>query len=316
MNLIIVDADCKFSCTEEQIRSCFPSADLTVWYLDDLELMENEYDLCTVTGSDEPYAKVLLLTRLSHGIMGYHRKLVEKNSDIHCWVVTMPDCMTSAEKKQMETEINGIFYKKNTRYVVLSDDMTTWERTSAVLQEKIPEKPQCAIFFNEETSVTRNIMEALKIEKPDWEVLCNPENRDWVEKYADKILLFPGKQECFESLSGLNHTGRIYVWTEAKTGAFYLQEKAERIQEVMEWLKSCNLSLIQAEEQVLYGLSELERFQAEIKAGKNSYMALKNNENFVMWDEYGLPLCDSQYDEENIKDFLDRQSVLKKLIES
>ena len=48
-----------------------------------------------------------------------------------------------------------------------------------------------------------------------------------------------------------------------------------------------------------------EEFARKLQEGRSSWLSLKEDPEFVMWDAYGLPVLASEYTEENISKFLE-----------
>lgn len=313
MNLVIVDADSKNSYASEDIFSLLGISDVTIWNLDDQKLANENYLLEAATGIPGGFSRVVLLTKASHGIMNYHKKMIRSNPSIKYWIVTLPDTTYVAEKKQILSEISEMFQRQNIRYAVLFDDQNTLKDTALMLKEAVPEKPQCVLFFSTETPTVSFIIQTLKISYQDWDVLLNPDNMDWVEKYADKILLFADDLINFKSLAKINNQDRIFTWVEAELGSIS-QEKEKIVKNTSRLMDECGFSLTREDTHILCGFSQYELFCAEIEAEAYSYTALRNNDAFVMWDEYGLPLLNKQYEDTNMKQFLAEHCVLADFI--
>lgn len=313
MNLIIVDADCKNSYASEDISSQLVISDFMVWYLDDQKLADEAYLLEAVTGVSGGFSRVVLFTKASHGILKYHKKMIQSNPSVKYWIVTFPNTTFAAEQKQMISDVNEVFRQQNMRYAVLFDDPKTLKETALMLQESVPEKPQCALFFDTETPAVSHIVQALKTKCQDWDVLLNPDNTGWVEKYADRILLFADDLEKFKSLAKLNNADRIFVWVEAELGTVS-QQKEEIVKSTAQLMGAQGFSLTEEDTHILCGFSQYELFRAEIESGAYSYTALRNNNAFVMWDEYGLPSLNKQYEDTNLKQFLAEHCLLESFI--
>lgn len=313
MNLVIVDADCKNSYAPEDISSQLGISDLTVWYLDDQKLADEEYLLEAVTGVSGGFSRVVLFTKASHGILKYHKKMIQSNPSVKYWILTFPNTIFAAEQKQIISDVNAVFRQRNMRYAALFDDPKTLKETALMLRESVPEKPQCALFFDTETSAVRHIVQALKTKCPDWDVLLNPDNTCWVEKYADRILLFADDLEKFKSMAKINNADRIFVWVEAELGTVS-QQKEEIVKSTAQLMGAQCFSLTEEDTHILCGFSQYELFCAEIESGAYSYTALRNNNAFVMWDEYGLPSLNKQYEDTNLKQFLAQHCLLGSFI--
>lgn len=314
MNLFILDADSKNSYTSKDISSLLGTADLTVWQLNDQELADNDYHLDAVTGVQGSFSRVVLLTQASYGIMNYHRKMIRSNPMVKYWIITITAPMSATEQQQILLEVSEIFQQQNLRYAVLFDDPQTLKGTASMIAETVPEKPQCVLFYTRETQTAAQIIQSLHTAYPDWDVLCNPGDTDWVEKYADRILLFAEDLERFAFLAKINNPDRIYTWVEAEPGTVS-QQKEKIVHDTSCLMADCGFSLTQKERHILCGFSQYELFRAEIAAGAYSCTALKTNDAFVMWDEYGLPLLNRQYEENTLKHFLDEHCVLADFID-
>ncbi|MCD7882615.1 MAG: hypothetical protein LUI87_02735 [Lachnospiraceae bacterium] len=313
MNLVIVDADSKNSYTSEEISSLLGIADLTIWDLNDQKLADEEYRLEAVTGVPEGFSRVVLLTGASHGIMNYHKKMIQSNPMVKYWVVTLPDTISTAERNQISSEVSLIFQQRNARYAVLFDAPDTLKETASILKEKILDKPQCVLLFATETPVVANVLQALRTKHQDWDVSCNPESIDWIEKYADRVLLFAEDLEKFQYLAKINNVDRIYTWVEAGLGT--VNQQKEKIEnDTVHLMSEYGFSFTRENKHILCGFSQYELCQAEINSGAYSYTALKSKDTFVMWDEYGLPLLNMQYVDDDLKRFLKEQCVLENFI--
>lgn len=309
MNLVIVDVDSKNSYASEDISSLLGTSDLMIWNLDDQKLIDEDYLLEAVTGVPGGFLRVVLLTKASHGIMNYHKKMIRSNPSVKYWIVTLLDTTYVADQKQILSEVSEIFQQQNIKYAVLFDDLNTLKETALMLKETVPEKPQCVLFFNIETPTVSHIVQALKTRCQDWDVLLNPNNMDWVEKYADRILLFVDDLENFRSLAKINNHDRIFTWVEAELGTVS-QEKEKIVKNTARLMDECGFSLTREDTHILCGFSQYELFDAEIESKAYSYTALRNNDAFVMWDKYGLPLLNRQYEDTNLKHFLAEHCVL------
>lgn len=313
MDLVIVDVDSKNSYASEDISSLFGIPNLTVWYLNAQELADKDYLLEAVTGVSGGFMRVVLLTKASHGIMRYHTKMVKSNPDVKYWVISIPDSFAAAERKQIQTDMNEAFQCNNTRYAIIFDNERTLLKTAEILKEDFPEKPQCVLYYKQENPVVDNIINVIKIKKPEWDILCNPENDSWIEKYADRILLFSDSVSKFEFVAQFNNIDRVFIWIEGELGTVE-SEKVNSIKSVSLEMDNCGFCMLRKGERILYGYSPYELFLAEIESGAYSYLALKNKETFIMWDKYGLPLLNKQYEDANVKQFLTERCVLADFI--
>ena len=107
--------------------------------------------------------------------------------------------------------------------------------------------------------------------------------------------MFAEDLERFAFLAKINNPDRIYTWVEAEPGTVSRQ-KEKIVHDTSCLMADCGFSLTQKERHILCGFSQYELFRAEIAAGAYSCTALKTNDAFVMWDEYGLPLLNRQYE--------------------
>lgn len=309
MDLVIVDADSKNSYSSIDISCLLGSSDLVIWNLDDQKLADENYRLEAVAGASSGFSKVILLTKASHGIMYYHKKMIRSNPSVKYWIVTLLDTIFVAEQQQILSDISEIFQHQNLRYAVLFDDPKTLKETALILKETIPEKPQCVLFFDTETPSVSNIVQSLKTANQDWDVLLNPDSIAWVEKYADRILLFAEDLDKFKSLAKINNADRIFVWVETELGTVS-QQKEQIVKNMSHLMDKYGFSLTREDTHILCGFSHYELYRAEIESGAYFYTALRNNDTFVMWDEYGLPLLNKQYEDTNLKQFLTERCVL------
>lgn len=313
MDLVIVDVDCKNSYSSVDISHLLGRSDLVIWNLDDQKLADENYRLEAVVDVSRGVSRVILLTKASHGIMNYHKKMIRSNPSVKYWIVTLPDTIFVAEQQQILSELSEVFQHQNLRYAVLFDDPKTLKESGRVLKETVPEKPQCVLFFDTETPSVRNIIQTLMTANRDWDVLLNPDSIDWVEKYADRIILFADDLDKLKSLATVNNSDRIFVWVEAELGTVN-QQKEYIVKEMSHLMSEYGFSLTREDTHILCGFSHYELFRAEIESGAYSYTALKNNNEFVMWDEYGLPLLNKHYEDTKLKQFLAEHCVLADFI--
>lgn len=309
MDLIITDADSKNVYLSKAVSAHLDMPDLLFWQLEDQKLDEAEYCLETVTEAPASISRVVLLTIASHGMMGYHKRLVRNNPGVKYWIIVLPDTIFSGERQQLIADIREIFQHQTAGYSVLFEKPESLKETASMLRHTVPEKPQCVLYYTRMTPVVQRLCQTIVLKYPNWEVACNPENLDWTEKYAGRILLFAEELHTFSNLAKINNADRIFVWIEGKIGVTVNQKK-ECIHQTAMQMQETGFSLINEKTHILYGFSNYEQIQAEINSDMYSYMALQNNSAFIMWDEYGLPLLNKYYEDATAQHFLDMHSVL------
>lgn len=309
MDLIIVDADGKGTFPAEALPACLEKSDFLLWQLNDRQLADGEYCLEKVIETTAPISRVVLLTTASHGMMGYHKRMVRSNPDVRYWIIVLPDSGYSGERQQLLCDIQVLFQHQVAGYSVLFEDPKSLSQTASMLRHPLPEKPPCVLYYSEQTPAIRQLTQAVKTTHPDWDVIANPEDLDWTEKYARRILLFAQDLAPFLALGKINNVDRVFVWVEGELGATDTQ-KAEIIDQTALDLREAGFSLTGEQTHILYGYSGYELLRGEIAAGTYSYTALKHDSSFLMWDVYGLPLLNKEYSDAQAQSFLDAHSVL------
>lgn len=307
MFLVVVDSDCKILFKEKlKIEQMLKDFQLTVIYLDDLV----DYDL-NEYAQDGKYERCILLTKLQNGIMKYHKELLQKKTYFKCWTISILDVENKYYESQFISQIDSVFFKTNQKYHIVFDESISLKNTVEDCTRVLPEKSTYLIISN-------NLVLAEKVKKiisgylPEWSVICN-DNNSYEYEDASATLVVGEEKNDFLVPPPKYAKSKVSMWLNVPLGQSVSKIKETKTNIGIK-MNELDWNIADYNKYISFSNILFENFYLEIKSGIMSYLALSKNDDFVMWDKYGLPLDSSAYTEKAIEEFLNNACCFKDII--
>ncbi len=298
MNVVLIDSDCKRYVPDAQsVAHLLLDETCRAQFLDAEHLPQLE-DGC----------RCVILTALSGGVKNYHRDLVLRNAQVRYWVFCILGVALKSERSQLAESVEATIAESKTPYSIVFDDSATLAQTARLCQQPLREKKRCVVASNN-APLARQCSQILACWLEDWDVAAVNEAFQAQYETADVILAVGEKKADFELPAPQFGMGRIYAWLE-QSGP----RSADAKRATYETLTGCGWNLSAAADVYSSDL-RLENYALDLHRGQLSAASLSNDENFVIWDVYGLPARVRDYTGEAIRDFLDRQCCFAELAE-
>lgn len=256
--------------------------------------------------------RCVIVSLLQNGIMKCHEELISKNENITSWVFSVVNVEYEAYKEQYSNQIDVIFSKSDSLYETIFDDSKTFEKTQKACRRKMKEKKQFYVI-SKNIQLAKRVTGMLKNYLSDWEVEAVTDKDDEKMYYANVILLVGEKIEDFEISAPQKYIKNHYVWINKSKYNCTQEEKEYIADEVDLLLSKCGWDFTDYKKCCFYSDIKLEEMYCQLKKGDISFIGLKNDDCFVMWDSYGLPALPEYYTEQNIHNFLEDNCCFSKI---
>lgn len=298
MKLLIIDADCRY---------LFP--DLSKLperiHLDDCRVLNiEEADagrMKEIRGKDDKWEKCIFFTQLSGGVKKYHRDFVLENSACRCWQFVVLDQEKPGYRSQLLGQADAVLSGLPVLYEIVFDSSDSLEKTAKTAGYLASEEKSCLIASRREILASQ-VRDVLGAWLPDWKISSCSEDFENAFRYQDSILVVGEQEEDFHILPPLAGAGRVFFWLEEAAA----QHQGSSWQEMLrQGLNDFGWNLADFHDCVFCSSLSYEEFARKLQEGRSSWLSLKEDPEFVMWDAYGLPVLASEYTEENISKFLE-----------
>lgn len=297
MNVIIIDSDC---------RKCFPQAEMVKILLNDSQCVVHYLDPIHLPEL-ESECRCVLLTALHSGVQKYHHDLIVSNPQVRNWLISIVNVCFKSEQSQLLENIDTVLSDNKISYRVLFDDAVTLERTAAVCACPVQSKKTCMVVSGD-SFLAQHFAKTVGRYLKEWNVMYVSSEEEKLYESADVVVAVGNKKEDFFLAAPRYGMGRYYAWVQCSVqNAAQLRKTAYDTLTEYGW----NLSSI---DNVYASILELEEYSRQLDMGELSAFELINDENFVIWDKYGLPLKSQDYCTEEVCAFLNRQCCFHNLI--
>lgn len=290
MNVIIIDLDCKkFFSDKMLVQNLLHDLDCSIY---ELKLEQN---LLLEEG-----CRCVLITSLKNGVQDYHRKLILQYPQVNCWVFSIVNVSFESEKVQIRDNLEMVLAQTKVKYQVVFDTIQTLEKTAKICKTSIRLKKLCLVV-SQNAELAKECCKMLGYRLQEWDVISGSEHSKLSYEDADIILAVGNKPKDYELLPPLNCMGRIYVWVEQN--GFYNKELVQSVYEKLMHQK-WNLG---STNKIYSSNLQMELYAWKIEQKELSIEALKNIEEFVIWDMYGLPIQNQDYTQQVVETFIQQQ---------
>lgn len=309
MDLVIVDYDCRKITTDRaRIKELLGLSEQSEAIFMEEAGWEKKWEIPEDLG--EEINRCVFLTCLTGGIKKYHQDLFTNNPRILSWIIAVLDVEHEGYKKQLITQIDQAFCSSDAYYDVVFDSSGTLQETGrhCTLPAKI--KKRCLIVSRRQllAEQARSVMEGYL---ESWETVSAAVTSAEEYRFADAVIVVGEKVEDLAVPAPVVGLSRCYVWLDRR---FLAPREYEELTDAAgKIMNGCGWN-ISDYSSCLYG-SDLgyEKLYQKIRNGEIGYSALREQEDFVMWDAYGLPAVRKDYTPERIAGFLEQNCCFVKL---
>ena len=313
MNFVVIDSDSKLRTkfkSKEEIKRLLDDSDCQVYQLETDELSKCEYKLNSVFELSD-CNRLVFITSFSNGVMGYHRKLFVNNTEFQKLTITIVDAENDIYQDQIISELNSILTGKKLLYNVLADTSDTLLLTSKECKKKINTQKRLSIVSKNMDLAKKTSELFLKL-LDEWQVIFtnNPDNETYDD--SNMVILIGEQISDFDFEAPKSGMGKYFVWYNANKLGYndtYVSDIKFSVRErLIDAGWNINSSMDIYVSNIIY-----EVFNVNILTNACSFSSLIGNENFVMWDKFGLPLICSQQNDNKIYEFINRICCFEKI---
>lgn len=298
MNVVIIDSDCKKHFPEEEtVKALLLDRECQVYYLTPAQLPQVEAG-----------CRCVLLSAMNSGLKKYHRDLIMNNPQVRCWVISIVDVPFKSEQSQLVDSISTTLAEGKVPYSILFDDAKTLTDTAAVCAKPVNPRKTCLVV-SENSPLAEQCCQVLAPRLDGWDVVHISDEPEEHYDGADVILAVGSTKGDFRLPAPKYGMGRMYAWVESKG-----KDDGDGRRMAYETLADQGWSLSSIGNTYTSSL-DLESYAWQVDSREVSASTLSNDDNFVIWDAYGLPLRSRDYSDEVIREFLDRLCCFGKLAE-
>lgn len=312
MDLVIVDYDCRK----------MPADQIRIWEL--LGLPEqSEMFFMEEAGWEEKHwiipenfsdkiNRCVFLTCFTGGVKKYHQDLFTNNPQILSWIISVLDVEHEGYKKQLLAQIDQAFRLSDAYYDVVFDssDMLRETRKHCILPARTQKRCLVVSQKKELAERVRSVMEGYL---ESWEVVSTTVTSAEEYRFADAVIVAGEQVEDLAVPAPAAGLNRRYVWLNRR---FLASEEYEELTDAAgEIMNGCGWNISDYRSCLYSSDFVYEKLYQDIMGGEIGYSALREHEDFVMWDAYGLPAVREDYTPEHIAVFLEQNCCFARLKE-
>lgn len=311
MKLLIIDSDCRnlfrdVSLLPERVR------------LDDCQVLpieEADTDrLREIQGQNGKVEKCIFFTQLSGGLKQYHRNLVLNNGVCRCWLFVILDQEKFMYRSQLLRQVDDVFSPLPILYEVIFDQSDSLEETAKTAGYLAEGEKSCLIASCRER-LADQVKNVLGTWLPDWTISSCGKDFQNAFRYRDRILVVGEREEDFHIPPPVVGADRVLFWLEENGVGYPGDRPRNMLQQVRQSLNDFGWDLADFDKCAFRSSLTYETFAQKVQEGSNSWLTLKEDPEFVMWDAYGLPVLTAGYTEENIGRFLEEHCCFSHIAE-
>ena len=275
---------------------------LQIYKIDDLLKREN-------TCMPDDIKRCIFITLLPSGIMQYHEDFIAANKHIMSWIISVCNVEHEPYRIQYKKQIEGLFYNIKTSYEIIFDISSSLRATMTACEKPIKEKLFfCIISGNK--MISKAAESIFQMYLPTWEVKSASVNE---VQYADAVLIIGKDENDYNIPAPAKKMGWRFVWINEINAT--KEKKEDLLEKIDTMLSKCNWEFADFHNSVFLGDLQFEKLYYQFKNGETSDIMLKNDDSFVMWDEFGLPVLLKDYNNKNIKSFFEKNCCICKIAE-
>ena len=305
MDLLIVDYDCKLLIENNGME--FRSQAIKVIYLDSELLSE---DLTINNSIMREVTRCVILTRFSGGVKKYHWDIISKNSMVKHWIISIIDLDQDIYKEQFLKQVDTLLFGPVVFYEVIFDTAKNFMQTKRVLDKPMKMKKKCMVI-SKNVQLAKNAADIFKRYLKEWEIEIPQIKSSDDYQYADAVLIVGEKGSECAVIAPKVGVRKRKIWINRRF--LNKDEKEEMFEQLEQHMNANGWNIADYSDKTYFSDLLYEDFREKLYRNEISYLSLCEQEDFVVWDKYGLPLIREGYTEETVTDFLEKQTCFSKI---
>lgn len=256
---------------------------------------------------DAAPARGILITRLNSGWLQYHFGLLRENPMLIHWVVAILWDGKQNIRDMLNKQLLSVFEKEDIYCEIVFEDTENWEKIKETLQKPIKTQKSCAVI-SKNLSLAQDAAAILQAYLKDWAVhfVDGVQNNDY--SCEDAVLTVGGNNEEMAVYPPEKGARKRLFW---RNEAYFLEdeEKFSTISELGEQMNGLGWNIFNYQKLAYISSIVNEKALLAIRQEEMVPIALKTDDNFIMWDDYGLPIPSNSMDDNNIRLFLEKNTT-------
>ncbi len=251
--------------------------------------------------------RCVFITPLPSGLMQYHYQFTDANKHVVSWIFSIYDVQNEPYRKSYREQLDALFSKKNVSYDIFFPKSDDFSQVQKACLRPIKEKLMLCIFSKND-SLGEEVRKTLQQFIPEWEIKSGDDSND-----ADAMIVVGENESDFDIESSEKRHGRRYVWINKTYYDFSVADREEYLASIEQILLKNKWEFADFERICFCSSIWQEKLGYQYKNGEISEAGLRNNDNFVVWDEYGLPILPEDYTAEKLTDFFEKNCCFYKI---
>lgn len=292
MNVIILDYDLLNQ--EHAVREAFDN-------VTDTKIVSIKEKL--LLPEDMP-VRCVLLTELNGGFLAYHFELIDKYPEVQHWVICITASTGSTVQQTLRQQFASDMAPRDAYCELLFDESEDLKN----LKESLAVPAKCAkkcVIVSQNAELAESVGDVICEYLPEWEVVTGTEP-DY--RYCDVVIAVGNQFEelCVPCPQGETIKKLFWIQMPYPKDKGWKRDQLSKLKERMNEL-GWNISDFSA--RTNFSNLSYENFLIQIQHGEIHPMAMRSEPQFVMWDDYGLPIPQSTWADAQILEFLQKNAV-------
>ena len=249
----------------------------------------------------------VVLTHLGSGLMAYHMELIDRYPQIQHWIFCVCGKIGKAIQETTRNHFAANMVQRDVYCEFFFDETAGFEKLISSLSTPVKAGKKCVIVSNN-TVLAENSAEVIGAYLPDWEVAAcgNPKNPDY--SYCDAVIVVGNDADdlCVPCPDG--ETVKKWFWFNVPFGRNLRWEK-EQVAKLKASMNALGWNLSDYASRTSFSSLQNERAVLQIENGEIHPVALVSDTQFVIWDDYGLPVPQTLWTSDSIQEFLNENTV-------
>lgn len=262
-------------------------------------------------GTDTEPCRGILITYLNSGWLQYHIKLLRNNPMITHWIVAVLWSGKQAEKDMIYRQLLSSVKDEDYYCEIIFESSDNWEVIREMANRPIKTKRSCVVI-SKNTGLAKEAAEILQAYLKDWTVHSVDYAQENDYSYEDAVFVVGCNRDELLLLPPQKGARKRVFWMDEP---FFLESEARHsvVNEIGEMLNGLGWDIFDYQD--IMHISSIGHEKALVKIYREEIipMALKLDDEFVMWDDYGLPVPLSGMGNEDIQLFLESNSRFSKI---
>ena len=257
---------------------------------------------------DDSIARTVLVSRLTYGLQGYHINLFQRCSHVSEWIIAAVDVQSEAVIEQCRSISQGIFNSTGAALRIIQDTPALkglYTALSAHTHDK-----RVLMLLPGDVGLAERVQALFQERLLNWEIEIGPDS-----VHADTVnaVMYAGSTDSRSDLYSAPPSAALKLLWFDTCNPVTSPEKERMVRQALEVFNGIGWELID-EDCIIFSSLSHEDAALRLSCGKISHTALMTDRDFVIWDQYGLPLRHCEYSAESINLFLSGHTYFSDLI--